>query len=58
MPNTQWRVNITISSSGKQRAEEIARGLYRTPTNYVRWLIEKDAREREAREMDKKEPQR
>lgn len=49
MVQTHWHLRITIESSAKQRTEELARADHRSAANYVRVLIEKDAREKEAK---------
>lgn len=47
MVKIHWHVRITLESSAKQRAEEIAKADRRSATNYVGTLIEKDIREKD-----------
>jgi hypothetical protein len=47
MAKIYWHVRITIESSAKQRAQEIADAGRRSATNYVGMLIEKDIREKD-----------
>lgn len=50
MTNVRWILKITIESSAKQRTEELAQADRRSAANYVRVLIEKDMREKDARQ--------
>ncbi len=47
MDRKHWHLRITLESSTKQRAEELASADARSAANYVRHLIEKDVREKE-----------
>jgi len=51
MVQTYWHLRITIESSAKQRTEELAQADRRSAANYVRLLIEKDMREKDATEQ-------
>lgn len=42
-----WHLRITLETSARERVEELAKTDLRSPANYIRTLIEKDARERE-----------
>ena len=44
MVETNWHLRITLESSAKQRAVELAQADRRSAANYVRMLIEKDIR--------------
>jgi hypothetical protein len=44
---TYWHLRITIETSAKHRAEELAKSERRSAANYVGGLIEKDMREKE-----------
>lgn len=48
MSRTHWHLRITLESSAKRRAEELAQADARSAANYVRVLIEKDQREKES----------
>jgi predicted DNA-binding protein len=47
MVKTHWHLRITLESSAKARAEELAQADRRSSANYVQILIEKDLREKE-----------
>lgn len=49
MVETYWHLRITLESSARQRIEELAQYERRSIANYVRVLIEKDLREKDAR---------
>lgn len=48
MVKIHWHLRVTIESSAKQRAEEIAEADRRSSANYVGLLIEKANREKDA----------
>lgn len=42
MTEVQWHLRITLASSARDEAKQIARSQRRTPANYVASLIETD----------------
>lgn len=47
MVQTHWHLRVTLESSAKERAEELAKADRRSAATYVRILIERDIREKE-----------